>query len=109
MDIPNKTNVAQQKKNANLKEKKRDCKTKKLGCQFRGPIIRSKRVKHCHQRKFGRHGLRTRCCSWNNSCNLKKQCKKVRVRCHWKGAARFEYFKNECKLRIKKKEIILKE
>jgi len=80
-------------KRCKVSGKVKNCKTSKVGCHFRGTVIRTKRVKKCHRRKFGRNGIRVRCCSWNTSCNLKKQCKKVRVRCSWKGKATYVYLK----------------
>jgi len=92
-------------KRCKVSGKVKNCKTSKVGCHFRGTVIRTKRVKKCHRRKFGRNGIRVRCCSWNTSCNLKKQCKKVRVRCSWKGKATYVYLKNKCEFKKKSKTI----
>jgi len=54
------------------KGKSKVCKNRKLNCHFRGRIIRTKRITHCHIRKYGRSATRQRCCSWNNSCKHKK-------------------------------------
>jgi len=59
-------------KKCSINKKNKSCKRRRIGCSYRGLVIRTKRVRKCHIRKFGKYSVKKRCCSWNPGFNKKK-------------------------------------